>query len=188
MRNGQLPWRWSLLTTPFPKPYGPRSVGVRPEGPRPVWVCLLSGWGVSNLYQPPRKTISPFLGPAPDLLLEDPVAGGPPPPWAPRRGTRSPDIDSGLVRGVSVRVRVRSGILPTGHLEGWYPANTARYLSKTRKSRAVGVTGLPRWLPIEIMVVWWYAGTNASPLITFDKLLKLWWYGGMLVRTLLTGY
>ena len=46
-----------------------------------------------------------------------------------------------------------------------------------------GVTGLPRWLPIEIMVVWWYADTDASPFITFHKLLKLWWYGGMLVRT-----
>ena len=67
--NGQLPWRRSLLTTPFPKPHWPRSVGVRAEGPRLVWGRggLLSGQGVLNLYQPPRKAISAFLGPAPDL-------------------------------------------------------------------------------------------------------------------------
>ena len=75
-----------------------------------------------------RKAISAFLVPSPDLLLEDPVAGRPTPPWAPRRGTRSPDIDSGLVRGVFVRLRVRSCIVPKGIHEGWYPANTERHL------------------------------------------------------------
>ena len=116
------------LPPPSPKPHVPQLVGVRAEGPRPVWVGLLSGWGVSNLYQPLRKAISAFLGPSPDLLLEDPVAGRPTPPWAPRRGTRSPDIDSGLVRGVFVRLRVRSCIVPKGIHEGWYPANTEPHL------------------------------------------------------------
>ena len=126
--NANLPVGWSLSTTPSPKPHVPQSVGVRAGCPRPVWVGLLSGWGVSNLYQPLRKAISAFLGPSPDLLLEDPVAGRPTPPWAPRRGTRSPDIDSGLVRGVFVRLRVRSCIVPKGIHEGWYPANTERHL------------------------------------------------------------
>ena len=74
--NGQLPPRRSLFTTPFPKPHGPRSAGVRAEGPRLVWVELTSGWGVSNLYQPPRKAISAFWSRSPDLLLQYPVAGG----------------------------------------------------------------------------------------------------------------
>ena len=69
VRNSQLRLRWSLLTTPFPKPHVPQSVGVRAEGPRPVWVGLLSGQGTSNLYQPLRKAISVFFGPAPNLLL-----------------------------------------------------------------------------------------------------------------------
>ena len=64
--------------TPSQNPkHGPRSAGVRAEGSRPVRVGLLSGWGVSNVYQPLRKSISAFLGPPPELLLEDPVAGGP---------------------------------------------------------------------------------------------------------------
>ena len=69
----QVPWRRSACALanftamvaayhPFPKPHGPRSAGVRAERPRPVWVGLLSGWGISNLYQPPRKAISAFLG------------------------------------------------------------------------------------------------------------------------------
>ena len=98
-------WRGSVGTYhPLPQtPHGPRSVGVRAECPRPVWVGLSSGQGVSNLYQPPRKAISAFWRPPPDLLLEDPLASRLTPPWVPRRGTRSPDIDSGLSRGVSLR-------------------------------------------------------------------------------------
>ena len=68
VHNGQLPSRWSLLTTPSPKAHGPRSAGVRAEGPGRVRVGLLSGQGVSNLYQPPRKAISVFWRPRPDLL------------------------------------------------------------------------------------------------------------------------
>ena len=117
MRNGQLPPRWSLLTTPFPKPHGPRSAGVRAEGPRPVWVGPLSGQGISNLYQGGWNAIIAFWRPPPDLL-EDPVAGGPPPAWAPRRGRRSPDIDFRLVGAVFVRIWVRSCIFLNGLLEG----------------------------------------------------------------------
>ena len=71
VRNGQLPRRWSLLTTPFPKPRVPQSVGVRAGCPRPVWVGLLSGWDISNLYQPSRKAISAIFG-----RVTGPPAGG----------------------------------------------------------------------------------------------------------------
>ena len=119
VRIGQLPGRWSLLTTPFPKPRVPQSVGVRAGCPRPVWVGLLSGWDISNLYQPSRKAISAFLGAPPDLLLEDPVDDGPTSAWAPRRGRRSPDIHSRLVRAVFVWIWARSRAVQTGLLEGW---------------------------------------------------------------------
>ena len=82
-----------------------------------------------------------FWSPPPNLLLEDPVAGGPPPAWAPRRGTWSPDIDSVLVRGVFVRVRVRSDIVRMGIHEGWYPANTERHRSRTRVPGVLGESG-----------------------------------------------
>ena len=49
--NANLPVRWSLLTTPSPKPHVPQSAGVRAEGPRPVWVELTSRQGILNLYQ-----------------------------------------------------------------------------------------------------------------------------------------
>ena len=51
MPNAALPVGWSLPTTPSPKPYVPQSVGVRAEGPGPVWVSLTSGQGILNLYQ-----------------------------------------------------------------------------------------------------------------------------------------
>ena len=51
VRNADLPVGWSLPTTPSPKPYVPQSVGVRAEGPGPVWVGLTSGQGILNLYQ-----------------------------------------------------------------------------------------------------------------------------------------
>ena len=50
-RNADLPVGWSLSTSPSPKPYVPQSVGVRAEGPGPVWVGLTSGQGILNLYQ-----------------------------------------------------------------------------------------------------------------------------------------
>ena len=86
------------------KPHGPRSARARAEGPGRVWVGPLSGQGVSNAYQPPRNAISAFWSPPPNLLLEDSVAGGATPPWAPRRGRRSPGIHSRLVRAVFVPI------------------------------------------------------------------------------------
>ena len=123
----------------------------------------MSGQGVSNVYQSPRKAISAFSRPRPNLLLEDSVTGRPPPAWAPRRGTRSPSISSfglgnlprqdchtpprgavavlgltsgrrgilhdihfGLVGAVSLRIGAQSYVVPTGLLQGWYPANAAR--------------------------------------------------------------
>ena len=78
VRNGQLGRDGRYFPPPSQNPMArDRSAGVRAEGSRPVRVGLLSGWGVSNVYQPLRKSISAFLGPPPELLLEDPVAGGP---------------------------------------------------------------------------------------------------------------
>ena len=56
--NANLPVRWSLLTTPPPKPHVPQSVDVRAGCPRTVWVSLTSGQGVSNLYQGGWKAIT----------------------------------------------------------------------------------------------------------------------------------
>jgi len=79
------------------------------------------------LYQTPQKTISVVLGPPPDLLLEDPVVGRPTPPWAPRRGRRDPDIDSGLVRGACfVRIWGRSCVVPTWPYKAWPSGDEAR--------------------------------------------------------------
>ena len=41
--NANLPVRWSLLTTPFPKPHGPRSAGVRAGCLGRLWLGLTSG-------------------------------------------------------------------------------------------------------------------------------------------------
>ena len=138
----------SLLTTPpHPNPHGPRSTGAQAEGPGRVWAGLLSGWDISNLYQPSRKAISAFLGAPPDLLLEDPVAGGSPPAWAPRRGRRSLDIDFRLVRGVFVRIWVRSDIVRMGIHEGWYPANTEGHRSRRGcRGCLASLGGTPEWL------------------------------------------
>ena len=74
------------------------------------------------MYQGGWKAISAFWSRSPDLLLEDPVAGRPTPPWAPRRCRRSLDIHSGLVRAAFVRIWARSRTVPTGILEGWIPS------------------------------------------------------------------
>ena len=103
----------SLLTTPFPKPHVRQSVVARAEDACRVWEGLSSGCGTSDSYQTPQKAISVFFVPPSDLLLEDPVVGRPTPPWAPRRGRRDPDIDSGLARVCFVRIWGRSCVVPT---------------------------------------------------------------------------
>ena len=66
------------------------------------------------MYHGGWKARIAFWRPPPDLLLEDPVASGPPPAWAPRRGRRRPDIDSVLVRAAFVRIWARSRTVPKG--------------------------------------------------------------------------
>ena len=66
--NADLPGGWSLLTTPSPKPHGPRSTGARAERPKRVWLGLRSGQGISNLYQGGWKARIAFWRPPPDLL------------------------------------------------------------------------------------------------------------------------
>ena len=153
----------SLLTTPFPKPHVPRSVGARAEGAWRVWEGLSSGWGTSDLYQTPQKAISVFFVPPPDLLLEDPVVGRPTPPWGPRRGRRDPDIHSVLVRGVFVRVRARSCILRVGIQEGWYPPNTEIHLPRTRVPGVLSESG-------------WASGVAGASPIYANPLGRRFWH------------
>ena len=82
----------------------------------------MSGQGVSNAYQPPRNAISAFWSPPPNLLPQYSVAGGATPPWAPRRGRRSPGIHSRLVRAVFVPIWEQSYAVPTGLLRGVVPS------------------------------------------------------------------
>ena len=114
------------------KPHGPRSARARAEGPGRVWVGPLSGQGVSNAYQPPRNAISAFWRSRPNLVPQYSVPVGRVPSRAPRRGRRSPDVGSGLVEAAFVPIWARSRAVPTGLLEGWYPANTEGPLSRTR--------------------------------------------------------
>jgi hypothetical protein len=90
------------------------------------------------LYQGGCNVIIAFLGPPSDILLEDPVAGGATPAWAPRRAMRSRDIHSVLVRAGFVPICKRSRIVRRGLQEGWYPPNTDIHLSRTRVPGVLG--------------------------------------------------
>ena len=110
----------------------PGPVVVHAEATQRAQVALLSACGLSVGYQHGGwNAIIAFWSRPPDLCSSG--SGRPTPPCAPRRGTRSPDIDSVLVRGVFVRFRVRSCIVRMGIQEGWYPANTDGHLSRTRE-------------------------------------------------------
>ena len=80
--------------------------------------------------------------PPPNLLPQYSVAGGATPPWAPRRGRRSPCIHSRLVRAVFVPIWERLYAVPTGLLEGWYPANIAQErLERASRGPTAGLGG-----------------------------------------------
>jgi hypothetical protein len=104
-------------------------------------VGLSSGWGTSDLYQAPRKALSVFFVPPPDLLLEDPVVGRPTPAWATRWAMQSPDIHSVLVRAGFVPICKRSRIVRRRIHEGWYPPNIERQLWGTRVPGLLGESG-----------------------------------------------
>jgi len=72
---------------------------------------------------------------------------GPPPAWAPRRGRRGPDIRSRLVRAVLVPIRARSYAVPTGLLDGWYPANPVVSIEDARAGGA-------RWGRVAALRLW----------------------------------
>ena len=147
---------------PSPKPHGPRSTGVRTDCPKRVWLGLRSGQGISNLYQGDWKAISAFWRPPPDLLLQGPVADGPPPAWAPRRAMRSPDIHSVLVRPGFVPICKRSRIVRRRIHEGWYPPNIERQLWGTRVPGVLGESG------------WAYRAAGASPIYANPIGTRFW--------------
>ena len=61
---------------------------------------------------------------------------------APISGRRSPDIDYGLVQAVFVPIWARSRAVPTGLLEGWYPANIAQErLERANRGPTAGLGG-----------------------------------------------
>ena len=83
----------------------------------------------------------------PDLLLQDPMASGPPPAWAPRRVRRGPGIDYGLPS----RVRRSQGMLctdlgavvcvsfrPAVGRGGNQPTQTRTYRGRARRTWLVG--------------------------------------------------
>ena len=66
------------------------------------------------------------------------------PVCAPRRPRRCLSIDSGLVQAGFAPIWPRSCVVPIVLLEGWYPANTDRFLSRTRALGACGGIGTRR--------------------------------------------
>ena len=123
---------------------------------------LSSGWGVSDLCQPHRNSISVFFVPASNLPLQYSVAGGPPPAWAPRRAMRSRDIHSVLVRAGFVPICKRSRIVRRGLHEGWYPPNTDVHLPRTRVPGVLGESG------------WAYRAAGASPIYANPIGTRFW--------------
>jgi hypothetical protein len=65
------------------------------------------------------------------------------PSWAPRRASRDPDIHSGLVGAVFLRIGLRSCVVQTGLLEGWYPSQRRAGASRTRTPRVTSGVGWP---------------------------------------------
>ena len=85
-----------------------------------VWADRLSGWGISNLCQPHRKAI--LSGGFGNLPRQDCHPAGLARSWGSRWASRDPDIHSGLVGAVFLRIRAPSYVVQTGLLEGWYPS------------------------------------------------------------------
>ena len=122
------------------------------------------------MYQAPRKAISVFFVPPPDLLLEDPVVGRPTPAWAPRRAMRSRDIHSVLVRAGFVPICKRSRIVRVGIREGWYPPNTEVDLSRTRVPGVLGESG-------------WASGVAGASPIYANPLGRRFWHFRVVLAT-----
>jgi hypothetical protein len=70
------------------------------------------------LYQAPRKALSVFFVPPPDLLLEDPVAGGATAACAPPGARRDPGIPSEALGAGFVPIQWRSCVVPAALLLG----------------------------------------------------------------------
>ena len=98
-----------------------------------VWAGRLSGWGISNLCQPHRKAILAFSGGFGNLPVKDCHPAWRARSWGSRWTRRDPDIHSGLVGAVFLRIRAPSYVVQTGLLDGWYPSQ--RLGGATRASR-----------------------------------------------------
>ena len=62
--------------------------------------------------------------------------------WGSRWASRDPDIHSGLVGAVFLRIRAPSYVVQTGLLDGWYPANASQErLKRASRGPPVGLGG-----------------------------------------------
>ena len=115
---------------------------ARAGGAWRVWVRLLSSWGVSDLCHPPQKAILAFSGGFGNLPWQDCHLVVYVPSWAPRRASRDPDIHSGLVGAVFLRIGVRSCVVQTGLWRGGTPANGVQErLERARRGSPAGLGG-----------------------------------------------
>ena len=102
----------------------------------------MSGRGVSNACQPHRKAILAFSGGEGNLPVKDCHPAGSARSWGPRWTRRDPDIHSGLVGAVFLRIRAPSYVVQTGLLDGWYPANASEErLKRASRGPPVGLGG-----------------------------------------------
>ena len=105
-----------------------------------VWLGVRSGWGVSNLCQPPRKAILAFSGGFGNLPRQDCHPAGRARSWGPRRASHNPDIHSGLLGAGSVRIWAQSYVVPTGLLEGVVPSQRRTGASRAPTSGPISPT------------------------------------------------
>ena len=101
---------------------------------------LTSGSGVSNLYQGDWKAIISFWSPPPDLLQQDPVAGGATPARAPRRARRDPDIHSEALGTGFVPIWWQSCVVPAALLLG--VVSSQRHLERLQRASRASPVGL----------------------------------------------
>ena len=102
----------------------------------------MSGRGVSNACQPHRKAILAFSGGEGNLPVKDCHPAGSARSWGPRWTRRDPDIHSGLVGAVFLRIGAPSYVVQTGLLKGWYPSqHREERLERASRGPPMGLGG-----------------------------------------------